>query len=84
MHRVASSTRGAVIASVGQACMHRVHVPHRSASNGASTASGKSTNSDARKRNDPARGLISIVFLPNQPSPARCARSRSSTGPEST
>ncbi len=36
------------------------------------------------KNHDPRRGLMSMVFLPIHPSPARCANSRSGTGPAST
>src|SRR6185437_15178614 len=64
MHRVASSMRGSTIAPVGQASMHRVQLPQWSAVNGVSAASGRSIKSVPRKKNDPARGLINIVFFP--------------------
>ena len=40
--------------------------------------------SAARKKYEPRSGWMSIVLRPNQPSPARRATSRSSTGPVST
>lgn len=89
MHRVASIT-GAPSASrpsnapVGHASTHALHVPQRSSSNGASGSSSTSTSSVPMKKYDPRRGWISIVLRPNQPSPARRASSRSSTGPVST
>jgi DNA invertase Pin-like site-specific DNA recombinase len=84
MHCRASSTRGATNACVGHASRHRVHRPHRSASKGASGTSGHASTSAPRKKKLPRVGLMSRVFLPNHPSPARRARSRSSSGPEST
>src|SRR5688572_31953977 len=77
MHRVASSTRGPTSAWVGHASRQRVHVPQRSASNGESGSSSRSTSSDPMKKKDPISGLMRFVFLPNQPSPALRARSRS-------
>ena len=43
----------------------------------------RSSNSEPRKKNEPARGWISVVFLPNQPNSARRA-DRAPSGPVST
>ncbi len=89
MQRVASIT-GAPFASrpssapVGHASTHALHVPQRSSSNGASGSSSTSTSNVPMKKYEPRRGWMSIVLRPNQPSPARRASSRSSTGPVST
>ncbi len=84
MHRRLSRTRGAGKAPVGQASRHRVHVPHRSVSKGASSARSRFVRTTAMKHSDPRLGSISIVFFPIHPMPARCANSRSGTGPAST
>ena len=83
MHRVASSTRGATKAPVGQASRQRVHEPQRSSSKGRSVGSARSVKTDPMKKKEPAPGRISIVFLPIHPNPARRASSRSGTGPAS-
>ncbi len=89
MQRVASITGAPAAlrpssAPVGQASRHARHVPQRSASNGGSGGSSRSSSSVPMKRYDPRRGSMSMVLRPNQPSPARRASSRSSTGPVST
>ena len=43
-----------------------------------------SSRSRPTKKYEPRCGLMSIVFLPNQPRPARSASSRSRIGPVST
>ena len=83
MQRRASSWKGAVIACVGQAVMQRVQEPHRFFS-AASGSSSSVVMISARKNQLPSRRLIRFVCLPAKPSPARCARSRSSNGPVST
>ena len=83
MQRVASSTRGSTSAPVGQASRQRVQVPQWSVGSLRSCSRARSVKTVPMKKNDPAPGRISIVFLPIQPSPARRARARSGTGPES-
>ena len=84
MQRRASRTRGATNAAVGHASRQALQLPQRSASNGRSASSGASVKVTPMKVNEPISGRMSIVFLPIQPSPARCASSRSGTGPAST
>src|SRR5688572_4116594 len=84
MQLVASSTRDATKALVGQASRQRVHVPHLSASKGASGSSSTPRRRAPMKKKDPCSGLMRLVFFPNHPSPARRARSRSRIGPVST
>jgi len=84
MQRRASSTPGATNALVGQASRQARQVPQRSASKGRSGARSASVNTTPMKVNEPRSGSISIMFFPIQPSPARCASSRSGTGPAST
>ncbi len=83
MHRRASSWYGAVIAAVGHASMHRRQVPHRSTA-GSSASSAKLVNISPRKTHDPIFSLITHVFFPIHPIPARAARSFSITGAVST
>ena len=83
MQRRASSTYGLTKALVGHASRQRVQVPQRSGS-GASGSSSAVVSTVPMKKKDPRSGWSSIVFLPIQPSPARAARSRSSSGPVST
>ena len=45
--------------------------------------SGRSVKTEPMKKNEPASGRTSIVFLPIHPRPARWASSRSGTGPAS-
>ena len=81
---MASSTRGSTKASGGTGI---------EAAGTAATAiqvegtrrpeASRSVNTEPIKKNDPASGLISMVFLPIHPRPARCASSRSGTGPAS-
>ena len=85
MHRRASSTRGAD----DRLRRTRVEAPRaRPAAIGLerrvrSRARGRAAARRGR-RTSPRSGLIRFVFFPNQPSPARRARSRSSIGPVST
>ena len=83
MQRRASRTHGPTKASVGQASRQARQEPQRSGS-GASGASSAVVSSTPMKNQEPSDGRSSIVFLPILPSPARAARSRSSTGPVST
>src|SRR5438876_748251 len=80
MQRVASSTCGSGKALVGQAPRQAVQVPQCEPVNGSSGSNSRSVSSAPRKKKLPRRGLISIVFLPIQPSPARRAKSRSKSG----
>ena len=80
MHFVASRTNGSGNACVGQASRQAVQVPQCDAANGSSGVSSRSVSSAPRKKKLPRCGLMSIVFLPTQPSPARRAKSRSSSG----
>ena len=84
MQRVASSTCGSMNAPVGQASRQRVQLPQWSVVKGGSGGSGRSVKIVPMKKNEPAPGRISMVFLPIQPRPARWASSRSGTGPSST
>ena len=83
MQRRASSWNGAVMAAVGQAAMQRVQEPQRFFS-GASGSSSSVVMISERKIQLPSWRLMRLVCLPMNPSPARCARSRSSSGPVST
>ena len=84
-HRVASTEKG-VMASVGQASMHREQVPQGSARAdlggvGVSFAVETMPPSSIQL---PTPGSIKSVFFPTKPSPARMACSRSSSGAVST
>ena len=83
MHNRASSLKGAVIACVGQASMHKRHSPQERSS-GVSGAKSRVVITLARNTHDPSPLVMSMVFLPINPSPARCARARSRSGPVST
>lgn len=63
---------GATMAPVGQASMHRVHDPHVPLM-GESGAMCAVVAIPARKKNDPRRGMMSIVFLPTKPTPHAAA-----------
>jgi hypothetical protein len=80
MHFVAFRTNGSGNAPVGQASRQAVQVPQCAAANGASGASSRSLSTAPRKKKLPRRGWMSMVFLPTHPSPARRAKSRSSSG----
>ncbi len=89
MQRRASSANGATKAWVGQASRQARQVPHRLRIGCATPPSGSSVTSTSSRSSpssahEPAPGMISSVFLPTKPSPARSASSRSSTGAEST
>ena len=83
MHRRASSSYGARMAPVGQAAMHRAQVPQWFRAGG-SGSSSKSVRISPRKSQEPSPCTITFVFFPIQPTPARSAQERSSTGPVST
>ncbi len=70
---------GAVIASVGQASRHAVHVPHAPGL-GESGGRSKPVSSSASCREGPWVGEITIALLARKPMPDRTARARSSTG----
>src|SRR5260370_2387369 len=71
------------IAAVGHASIQRVHVPQRSGG-GESGSISSETSSSPRKNHEPIGWLMRQVFLPIQPSPARRAYVRSSSGAVST
>src|ERR1700686_1238093 len=83
MHLLESSWYGARIASVGQASMQRVQVPHRSGA-GMSGASSRDVRITPKKNHEPLFLLMMQVFLPIQPTPAYFAKTRSTIGPVST
>ena len=83
MHRRASSWYGAVIAPVGQASMQRVQVPQWSMA-GSSGGSGSVVITSPSSSHEPISALMTQVFLPTQPMPARAASSFSMTGAVST
>jgi hypothetical protein len=83
MHFRASSSYAAVIACVGHASMHRLHVPHRSTA-GSSAGSSSVVSTSPSSTHDPMFSLITHVFFPTQPIPARAASSFSITGALST
>src|SRR6266436_1780357 len=72
-----------IIAVVGHASMQRVQVPQRSGGGEAGEISSE-TRSSPRKNHEPISWLIRQVFFPIQPSPARLAYARSSSGAVST
>src|SRR5260221_177435 len=71
------------MACVGHAVMQRVQEPQWFLS-GASGSSSSVVMISPRKIQLPRRRLMSLVCVPTNPIPARCARSRSSNGPVST
>jgi len=83
MQRRGSSEKGAVIAPVGQASMHRRHSPQLRSSD-ASAGRSSVVTTPAKKTQEPRPFVMSIVFLPINPSPAHRATARSSSGPVST
>src|SRR3989475_7076266 len=62
MQRRESRTRESGNAAVGQASRQRVHVPQRSASNGASGASAASVRMTPMNVKEPSLGWMSIVL----------------------
>ena len=72
-----------MMAAVGQASRQRRQEPQWFFS-GASGGSSSVVMISARKNQLPSLRLIRLVCLPMNPSPARCAKSRSSNGPVST
>ncbi len=71
------------MAPVGHASTHRRQFPQEPIE-GASTAKACVVISSPMKNQLPRLEAINIVFFPNQPSPARLAKSRSIIGAEST
>ena len=71
-------------APVGQASIHCMQLPQQFATVSASGVSAKSSMIWPIKKNEPPFRLMSMVFFPINPSPARHAVARSSTGAEST
>ncbi len=75
MQRFESRVRFGKMQLVGQAVMQRVQVPQWSVENFSSGSSSMPSKISARKKVEPACGLISMEFFPIQPKPARCASS---------
>ena len=73
-----------MIASVGQASIHAVHVPHKSFSNGLSYSNSVSTIISPKKTQVPNSRVIKFVCLPIHPIPALCAHIFSEIGEVST
>ncbi len=88
MQREASIWRGATSASVGQASMQRVQLPQRSTAGASDTPGISATASEVTmtpsSSQEPICWLITQVFFPIQPMPARAANARSRIGPVST
>src|SRR5690606_3215161 len=84
MQRLESITLSGRMALVGHASMHFVQPPQRSVIGVRLYGSSILTNISARNTKEPSLRLISILFLPIQPSPAFAASVRSRRGAEST
>ena len=81
-HRRASRTKGAAKACVGHASRHRVQLPQRSVIGSPGSSSSVVTTSPSSTI-EPTPGAMSMPFFPTNPSPARAAHARSSTGSSS-